>query len=172
VPPDTSSNLKGKQVDLLFKLALDNINEPVIVEAPKESITIGEIMKNVKKQYTGASGKAEDAMMKANLSIIRASAELAYDTNNNSYGKNPFALGSCKATADTLFADEGIRQALEEATDGDLSLATCVSEGTTNKVESYAISVPLPSKDGFSYCIDSFGSAQEIVGELSDATCR
>jgi len=74
------------------------------------------------------------------LSTIRAQAELAYDKNGSSYGKNPFSLGPCKQIAGTLFADSEIVSLLNNTTEKNMSLATCVSSGTVGKVTSYAVS--------------------------------
>ena len=51
VPPDTALQLKDKQANLIFKLILSKINEPVDIEAPGESKPIQQVMEETMKNY-------------------------------------------------------------------------------------------------------------------------
>jgi hypothetical protein len=71
-----------------------------------------------------------------------------------------------------LFADENIAQVLNELTNNTMSLATCASRGRPGKVGLWALSVPISSKEGHSYCIDSKStSARVIPGNLKGFMC-
>ncbi len=170
VPPDTATQLADKQVNLVFKLSINDINKKVNIEAPKDFTLIDKFISDFEKNTGSASIKGKDASMKANLSNIRASAELFYDINS-SYGKT-LTLGVCKKTTGTLFADTNIAKALDSATENNIISATCVANGTSGKATSYAISVPLPSDKTYSWCIDSQGASKQIIGAIKSDVCR
>ena len=172
VPPDTAIPLKDKQVDFIFKIALSKINEPVIINAPTDARLIDDLVKETIKNDEYSYDPSGAATVKSSLSIIRAQAELEYDKSNSSYGNTPFAIGSCKQTAGTMFAEANIWKYIGEATGGNHASATCVSSGTAGKVASYAISVPLSGDPTYSWCVDSNGISRQIVGALKSATCR
>jgi hypothetical protein len=171
VPADSAVQLANKQVNLIFKLTIDKINQSINIETPTDAVTIEKIMTDMKNITDPGRTKGNQASLKANLSNMRAQAEISYDSQT-SYGKNPFALGPCKKTANTLFADTNIAKSLETATGNNISSATCVSKGTVGKVSSYAVSVPMPGKSGFSWCIDSRGSSKEIIGAIKSDICK
>jgi len=171
VPSDTAIQLKDKQINVTFNVLISNINQPLNIEAPKDSISIEQVISDFSKNMEPTTQRAESAKLKSDLSTIRTSAEIFYD-GKNSYGNQPFSLGPCKQTPDTLFANTEIVKYLESATKKKMSLATCVSKGTVGKVASYAISVPLPDNEGFSWCVDSSGSLKQIVGILKSDICK
>ncbi len=171
VPPDTAVQLKDKQVDLVLKLVLSKINEPVVIEAPANATPIETVMKQFDHNMYDydPSGLAR---LKSNLASIRAEAELIYDANGNSYGKKPFSLGPCAETEGTLFAEKKVSSLIKEAAGGAIAQAMCISKGTTGKVNSYAVSAPLPGNAQYSWCIDSVGSSKQIKGKLKTDTCE
>jgi hypothetical protein len=169
VPPDTATQLEGKQIKLVFKISLNNINEKIEIVEPKDFTLIDKLISDFEKNTGEAGTKAKDAAVKANINSIRASAELFYD-DNAGYGKS-FALGSCKKTAGTLFADSYVVTALENATDKNISSATCVVKGTGLKA-AYAVSVPLPSDKTYNWCIDSVGNSKQIIGAVKSEVCK
>lgn len=168
VPPDTAVQLKDKQIRLVFKLKLNDINKSVKIEAPEKSITIDEATKQLKSNYSDASASAK---LKSNLSTLRASAEIAWDKNQG-YGTKAFSLGPCSQTSGTLFADKGVFDQIKEATNNEPSSAKCASELADGKVGSYAVSVPLPDSPKYSWCVDSSGLSTQIPGSIKSASCR
>ena len=172
VPPDSALQLKDKQVNVVFKMVISDINKALDIKAPAGSITIEKLISDFDNgSISEARLKGKSAALKSQLSSIRAQSELVYDTNS-SYGKTPFTLGPCKETAGTLFGDSGVTKLLNAATGNDMSKATCVSKGTTGKVSSYAVSAPLPDIDGFSWCVDSTGNSKQIIGVLKSDVCK
>lgn len=169
VPPDTATQLKDKQVNITFKLTIDDINKKIDISSPKDFTLIDKFISDMEKNTGSASAKGKDAAMKSYLSSIRASAEIFYDKSAN-YGKN-FALGRCSKTTGTLFAEKDVAKALDMATENNISSATCVVTSST-KGGAYAISVPLPSDNTYSWCIDSTGSFKQIIGAIKSSTCR
>ncbi|MEI6420340.1 MAG: hypothetical protein WCO30_01780 [bacterium] len=117
------------------------------------------------------STRAQSAAIKASLSNIRAQAELVYDAQNG-YGRIPFKLSNCSQISGTLFADRGIIASLNTATKNNISLATCVSEGGVGQVNSFAVSVPLPDKIGYSWCVDAQGNSMQIPGIIKSSVCK
>jgi hypothetical protein len=115
-------------------------------------------------------GKGTQAAQKAQLSSLRASAELAYD-KGNSYGGVVFPLGPCATTPNTLFADMAVAQAIRSATQNDMAKATCASVKSGVTVDTYAVSVPLSGVEGFSWCVDSAGRSMQIRGSITKAAC-
>jgi uncharacterized pyridoxamine 5'-phosphate oxidase family protein len=170
IPPDTATQLKGKQVNIIFKLGLNDINKPVTIEAPTGAVSLETVMKDFEKNAYGSDG--ELAAMKSNLSFVRSQAEIVYDKTKQSYGTKPFTLGACKQTASTLFANKDVFASITKATNDNPSKATCVSKGTTGKVTSYAVSVPLPDDADYSWCIDSTGQSKQIMGNLKSDSCE
>jgi hypothetical protein len=135
-------------------------------------MSIDDLIKTFEKSTESARTQGKASSVKAAMSNIRAQSEIIYDKTNYSYGKNPFTLGSCKQTPNTLFADKDVVIFINSATDNNMSLATCVSKGVVGKVTSFAVSAPLPGQDGFSWCVDNTGNSKQIVGSLKGDVCR
>jgi hypothetical protein len=169
VPPDTATQLKDKQVNITFKLTINDINKKIDISSPKDFTLIDKFISEVEKNTGSASVKGKDAAMKAYLNSIRPTAEIFYDKSAN-YGKT-FALGPCKKTTGTLFAEKDVAKALDMATENNISSATCIVTSSANG-GAYAISVPLPSDTMYSWCIDSTGGSKQIIGAIKGNTCR
>ncbi len=125
-----------------------------------------------------ARGRAQDAAIKANLSGIRAAAELYYDgAGNQSYGSAPFALLACAATVNTLFAQTPVTQAITAAgaasSGGSGATAMdngmCVTTGTPSG--SWAVSMPLRTDPAQHWCVDSNGKSQQQAAALTGTAC-
>jgi len=173
VPPDTATQLAGKQIMVTFKLIINNINQSIEIKAPAESIPIEKIINDFNKNNGTSIANDKLSTFRANLTSIRTYAEINYNNNNNSYGKKPFSLGPCQKTSDTLFADANIIRIIEETTNKNMAVATCVSKGSTNNISSYAISVPLPDDlANNSWCVDSQGKVEQITGKITSDVCR
>ena len=158
--------------NIILKVIISDINKSLNIKAPTDSVSIEKLMSDYENRIDSTRMKGKSAALKSNLSAVRAQAELIYDETGNSYGKNPFTLGPCKKTAGTLFANTSIASYLEEATDNNMSTATCVSKGVIGNVASYAVSAPLPDVEGFSWCVDSTGNSKQIIGVLKSDVCK
>ena len=131
---------------------------------------IGILSSIVLASLNTARAKGSDAAIKANLSGIRAQAEILYDTNGG-YGVDAtptaFSVGACAATADTLFADATIGSALTAAGNassaGGIGAASCVSTASA-----WAASVPLKSAAANSWCVDSTGASKQVTPASGD----
>ncbi|MFA6552284.1 MAG: hypothetical protein WCT19_02165 [Candidatus Paceibacterota bacterium] len=170
VPPDTALQLKDKQANLTFKLMLSKINEPVSIETPSNSKPLQEVIdENAKNlNYGGASAAATT---KANLSSVRVSAELVWNKNSG-YGTKAFSVGACSNLSGTLFGDKDVYSSIQLAAGGDASKATCASTASGGKVDKYAVSVPLPGSEGYSWCVDSAGNSKQITGSIKSNSCN
>ncbi|MCK5059632.1 MAG: type II secretion system protein [Candidatus Pacebacteria bacterium] len=128
---------------------------------------IGILSSVVLASLNTARVKGSDAAIKANLSSIRAQAEILYDTHG-AYGVDStptvFAEGVCAATADTLFADSTISQQITAAgnasTGGGIGVGRCV---VTTSGAAWAVSVPLKSVSTNAWCVDSGGASKEVT---------
>lgn len=168
----SSERLSEKQFILVLSVELDDINKTINIEAPENYKTLEEIEESYESPLSEARDKGADAAIKSYLSNIRAEAELAYDANGNSYGKEPFEIGTCKPLENTLFAESGISGLIEGATShNNKDGSVCVSEMSGGAVKSWAVSVPLVSDSDYSFCVDSSGNAMEIVGSIKGDTC-
>ncbi|MEI6810887.1 MAG: hypothetical protein WCK60_02445 [Candidatus Nomurabacteria bacterium] len=49
VPPDTATQLKDKQIDVIFRITLDNINKPINIKVPSDYKSIETIQEEMKK---------------------------------------------------------------------------------------------------------------------------
>jgi hypothetical protein len=181
VPPNSAAALKDKQINIVFKLDISNINQPVDIQAPSDAVSFDKITEEMTGgsatssdnggSFTEAQLKAQQAVMSSSFSNMRAQAELFYSQSQDTYGEKTFALGSCSNTAGTIFGDEKIFKLINTATRNNPSIATCVSSGNPGKVTSWAISAPLPGDDGFSWCVDSTGFSKRIIDKLKEKKC-
>jgi len=162
VPPDSATQLKDKQVRVTLSLGQTDINKRVEITAPEGARPFEEITDEL---MGSAREKGTLAALKANLSSLRAGAEIYYDTANT-YAKVNVPAGPCKATIGTLFADTSISQSIT-ASAGEMSNATCAATASA-----YAISVPLPSDPGYSWCVDSTGNTKQIQGSIRSTSCN
>jgi hypothetical protein len=162
VPPDTATQLVGKQVNVVLELLLTDINASVNIEAPKDAKPVEDIIKDseANRRY-GSSGVA---LTKSYLSTLRSAAELAY-AKTNSYGTKSFSLGSCASTAGTIFGDSIVFRDIEGAA-GEANKATCASD-----TKNYAVSVPITADGKNSWCVDSTGASKQISGAIKGTSC-
>jgi len=119
---------------------------------------IGILSSVVLASLNTARGKGQDAKTKAQLSGLRAAAEVYYDTNSN-YGTAASDLCSDAFFTDT---DSSMAQYTDQAsypTGADLS---CHTDGTA-----YAVSALLLSAGASeAWCVDSTGASQLIPATL------
>lgn len=124
---------------------------------------IGILSSVVLASLNTARSKGNDAKIKAQLSGLRAAAEIYYD-NNSSYG---VATDSC---ASGMFADatSGMATYTTSSNYPGTPTISCRSTGTA-----YAVSIPLATA-GQHWCVDSAGSSRQIAAALAagDVTCN
>lgn len=166
VPPETAVQLKDKQIGLVFSLDLSDINEPVQIERPADAKPIDQIIAeiegNVGSALSTARQKGTEASVKANLSMMRTSAELYYDgAGKNSYGTQAWMTGSAARCTGGMFKDKDIASALAAADkqNADAGGVVCYANGT-----GYLAGAALNSKRW--WCIDSDGASLEEFGAL------
>jgi len=166
VPIGDHPNINKSQFVTTATFLIENINKPITVDAPDEFITIEEAEELVLggsivgESLKTARGKATDASIKSNLGSMRASAELYYDSNNNSYGP-ALEEGSCLSDnriKQSIFGDEWISSTLTSIKDTEPMNALCAASSG-----SYAIAVSLIAEEGQYYCVDSSGSARVLL---------
>ena len=170
VPPDSALQLKEKQINLIFRLELSNINKPVDVEAPASSTPIEDVIKNLLTASYG-NNISGIGQLKADLSSVRREAMLV-NSKDSGYGKVPFTLGICSPKASTLFGESVLYSYIEQAQSAGGGKATCVSKGSVNNVRSYAVSVPLSDSPSYSWCVDSAGNSKQIIGTITSDICK
>lgn len=115
-----------------------------------------------------ARTKAEDALIKSNLTNIRGQASIWYDENEQVYASagNEYASSTCPAVVSlgNIFADSKIFTGISEAyaKSGGVSNSRCVSSATT-----WAVAVQLKTSDGpapanepDAWCVDSVGASR------------
>ena len=123
---------------------------------------IGVLASIVLASLNTARNRGNDAAIKADLTGIRATAEVFYDTNTNSYNTGTaFSTATCNGnnTAGSLTADANIRAAIADAVSkGPGGNATCNISATA-----YTIASPLRADAGFFWCIDSAGASKRVA---------
>jgi len=124
---------------------------------------IGVLASVVLASLNTARAKGADAAIKANLANIRAQAEMQYDTYGG-YGVDAsptaFGLGTCAATADTLFINPTIWGQISAAVTSSGGLSSCMS--TTANGGSWAVGVQLKQNAlTEAWCVDSSGSSKK-----------
>lgn len=112
---------------------------------------IGILSSVVLASLNTARGKGNDAKVKAQLSGLRASAEIYYDNNGN-YGAAASDLCSAAFFSDTASSMDAYTDSDNYPTGATIS---CRTSGTA-----YAVSALLPGAGGTnSWCVDSVGSS-------------
>ncbi len=138
---------------------------------------IGILASVVLASLNSARAKGSDAAIKADMSGVRASAELAYDTNGQQYNKNgttATAGTDCGAvfTANSMFdptSGGGVGASIDSALahvktqNGNIALFCNQNAGGT----AYAIAATL--RTGGFWCIDSTGVARGTQGTSATA---
>lgn len=166
VPPDTALQLKDKQVTTVFKLAINDINKNVTIDAPKTTKTLEDIVGASLKEARANGANAE---IKSNLANIRANAELYYDSHNGKYG-TANTKGSCTAK-NTVFTDSAIVKSLSDAqkASGENRKAVCYSTATA-----WALSLQLaaPQNEKGHWCVDSNGNSELVSKSITKTSCR
>ena len=123
---------------------------------------IGILSSVVLASLNTARGKGNDAKVKAQLSGLRGSAEIYYDSNG-SYGTTTNAC-------DNMFADatSGMSQYTTAGNYPSGTTITCRSTGTA-----YAVSANLNTA-GQDWCVDSTGVSKQTAAALAsgDVTCN
>ncbi len=199
IPPDGATGLKGKQINVTFKLDISNINQTINIQAPSGAVSFDKITAEMNGTDASSSAgssavgdasvsssasssigvgpidqarlKGLQAAMKSSLSNMRAEAELIYSQSSDSYGNSAFALGACSNKTGTLFGNEKMFALINSATKNSPSTATCVSSGSAGTISSWALSAPIPGDDGFSWCVDSTGNSKRIIDKLKGKNC-
>ncbi len=129
---------------------------------------IGILSSVVLASLNTARGKGNDAKVKAQLSGLRAAAEVYFD-NNGDYGA---AGAACNAA---MFADTTSGMASYTNTSGAFPTGATLTCVTTASPSAYAVSALLPGAGGTnSWCVDSsgksIGTATVTVG-AGDSAC-
>ena len=120
---------------------------------------IGILSSVVLASLNTARGKGNDAKVKAQLSGLRASAEIYYDSNTQSYG--PASTLSCTTN---MFADT-VSGMASYATQANYPTGATLSCNST--AAAYAVSALLPGAGGTnSWCVDSKGASKSETAAI------
>lgn len=132
---------------------------------------IGILASVVLASLNTARSKGSDAAIKADLSGVRTTAEVVYDTLNLTYNNTAAAIAdtSCSGntTAGTILGDTSIQNAITHAS-GLGSAANDITCNITSTGNAYAISAKL--KNAGYWCVDSTGSSRANSATLGTAT--
>lgn len=118
---------------------------------------IGILSSVVLASLNTARGRGNDAKVKAQLSGLRAAAELYYDS------QNPNSYGATTNACDNMFADANIAAYINGMPSG--ATVTCRSTGT-----GYAVSAILPGTaagNNDNWCVDYRGASKFINDPLA-----
>ncbi len=97
IPPDEVTQLKDKQVNLVFALDISNVNEPIVVEVPEQVTTLEELSdltaKGPKPSVSTQEGwSSRDARRINDIRQLQVALELYYDeTGTYAYGLSALA---------------------------------------------------------------------------------
>lgn len=166
VPGNVNANFNEKQINFEINLKIQNINQPLIIEAPANAKSF---FQYIFDSLETAKIKAINANIMSNLASIRLEAELFYDKKGN-YGAK--TSGGCSVSG-TLFASPQISNTINEINDllnEEKIIGKVVCFG--NK-DDYAISAPLLDiGDGQKYfCVDSSLEVRETRSHAISTTC-
>ena len=137
---------------------------------------IGILASVVLASLNTARNKGADAAIKANVSGLRAQAEIIYDSegcyNESSDGAADctFLASDTCTTDETIFADSKITQAVDaaEAASGTTAFCHQAANGAA-----WAVAVTYKSDATKAWCVDSTGASVEVTtnDDESDVTC-
>ncbi len=174
VPPPEVVNFSDKQINFVVAGKIFDINQPVNIEAPTDAKSIEELKGGggILGQLDEARNKGSNAAIKANLSNLRASAELYY-FDHSSYGSNSLS-GSCVGSGSMFREDSNIAEGLKAISDtqakgSGVDTLVCYSSPTA-----YAVSASLISADGEKkyWCVDSTGLSKGTDTKLTGTACK
>jgi len=125
---------------------------------------IGILSSVVLASLNTARTKAADASIKADLSGIRSTAEVEYDSLGLRYSGTGAAVADATCsdlvTANTIFANANIQAAIDHATAQAGAEGTCVINANGS---GYAVAFPLKTAGKF-WCVDSTGASKGTQG--------
>jgi len=137
---------------------------------------IGILASVVLASLNSARTKGSDAAIKANLSGLRAQAELYYDTNNN-YG---VAASTCTVTSAGVVAgtsctagvvsDATFLSGLKAAASASGNTLNVNSTASTATPNAWAAAVALKSSATTYWCVDSLGTSAQKTTALGSGT--
>ena len=125
---------------------------------------IGILSSVVLASLNTARSRGRDAAIKAQLSSLRAQAEIYYD-GNNGYG----ATGSACNTAGSMFADPTVAAIITKV-EADNGAGTVTCNGTAT---AWAVQSTLVADNTTFFCVDSQGTAKQTAGAstITDQRC-
>ena len=124
---------------------------------------IGILSSVVLASLNTARSRGNDAKIKAQLSGLRAAAELYYDS------QNPNSYGTATNTCNNMFADTTIQAYITGMPSG--VTVTCISNSTNYAVSANLLGASDVNADN--WCVDSAGAsrAQAAAQVAGDVTC-
>ena len=161
VPPDTATQLRGKQVNVTFVLEIADINKGKSVDVPPNARPFEDVMKEVSNNVRGV---AKDAKIEAEFSSLRTAADMYYDSAKPmSYGNQVWHVGAASACVGGMFKDADTQRLFADidVTNGD-GKVFCQASG-----ERYIAGADLVESGWF--CVDSEGVAKKETGTLPTA---
>ncbi len=123
------------------------------------------VLASVVLSFSGQSrNRGADASVQSNLSTVRATSELFYLNNSNSYlptGGATFSIATCPAYdalgTNMLSREKVIADAIAEATRRGSNSNSCYNDGFN-----WAVAVGLKVTSGTSWCVDNSGAGRII----------
>lgn len=124
---------------------------------------IGILSSVVLASLNTARSRGNDAKIKAQLSGLRAAAELYYDA------QTPNSYGTATNTCNNMFADATIQSYITGMPSG--VTVTCISSGTNYAVSANLLGTSDVNNDN--WCVDSAGTSrsQAAAQAAGDVTC-
>jgi len=121
---------------------------------------IGILSSVVLASLNTARSKGNDAKVKAQLSGLRAAAEVYYDSNGN------YGAAASDLCSDAFFTDvnSGLVQYADQANYPTGATLSCHTDGTAYAVSALLLSVSA----GEAWCVDSTGASKQIGATLAD----
>jgi len=122
---------------------------------------IGVLASIVLASLNDSRSRALDSSIKADLSHLRASAEMVY-TSLGSYGNQGYSTACGTITvvspATNVFNDSAVQAGIDDAVSRSGIDAKCYSGGTN-----YVLAVPLKTDSAAAWCIDATGASMPII---------